>query len=288
MDKAGLINYIINIKEQGLSLKDFLKKKELSSHYLIKLRNNDKVLVNGKIQKFWHPLSIGDQITINPYLDDPSRVLPVKMELNILYEDYDYIALYKEYNMATHPTSGHMDNTIANGVIYHIQKDGFMSLHPINRLDKTTSGVIIFAKHPIAQHALTIKRPYKEYIALVEGVVEKDHEVIDEPIAKIDAPSIRRIVTDNGKDSKTEYFTLSRSDKYSLLRIILHSGRTHQIRVHLSHIGHPLVGDFLYGEENAPRLFLHSHLYIFNHFRDNKEVRVLAPQPPIFDYYLHL
>lgn len=288
MDKAGFINHIINTEEKGLSLKDFLKKKELSSHYLIKLRNNDKVLVNGKIQKFWHPLSVGDQITIDPYLDEPSRVLPVKMDLDILYEDYDYIALYKEYNMATHPTSGHMVNTIANGVIYHIQKNGFKSLHPINRLDKTTSGVIIFAKHPIAQHALTIKRPYKEYIALVEGVVKNDHEVIDEPIAKIDAPSIRRIVTDTGKDSKTEYFTLSRSDKYSLLRIVLHSGRTHQIRVHLSHIGHPLVGDFLYGEENAPRLFLHSHLYIFKHFRDNKEVRVFAPQPPIFDYYLHL
>jgi 23S rRNA pseudouridine1911/1915/1917 synthase len=288
MDKAGFINYIINTDEEGLSLKDFLKRKELSSHYLIKLRNNDKVLVNGKIQKFWQPLSIGDQITINPYLDEPSRVLPVKMDLNILYEDYDYIALYKEHNMATHPTSGHMDNTIANGVIYHIQKEGLKSLHPINRLDKTTSGVIIFAKHPIAQHALTIKRPYKEYIALVEGVVEKDYDVIDEPIAKIDAPSIRRIVTDNGKESKTEYHTLSRSDKYSLLRIVLHSGRTHQIRVHMSHIGHPLVGDFLYGEENAPRLFLHSHLYIFKHFRDNKEVRVLAPQPPIFDYYLHL
>lgn len=288
MIKAGFIDYTIDIDEEGMSLKDFLKSKELSSHYLIKLRNNDKVLVNGKVQKFWQPLKQYDQITIDPYLDEPSNVLPVKMDLDILYEDDDYIALYKDYNVATHPTSGHLENTIANGVLYHLQAHGFKTIHPINRLDKTTSGVIIFAKHPIAQHALTIKRPYKEYVALVEGVIQKDHDIIDEPIAKIDAPSIRRIVTDNGKDSRTEYIALSRGDNYSLLRIILHTGRTHQIRVHLSHIGHPLVGDFLYGEENAPRLFLHSHLYVFKHFRYNKEVRVLAPQPPIFDYYLHL
>lgn len=288
MSKSGFINYIIDMNEEGMSLKDLLKSKELSSHYLIKLRNNDKVLVNGKVQKFWQPLNLNDQVTIDPYLDEPSNVLPVKMDLDILYEDDDYIALNKDYNVATHPTSRHLENTIANGVLYYLKANGFKTIHPINRLDKTTSGVIIFAKHPIAQHALTIKRPYKEYIALVEGVIEKDHDIIDEPIAKIDAPSIRRIVTNNGKDSRTEYFTLSRGDNYSLLRIILHTGRTHQIRVHLSHIGHPLVGDFLYGEENAPRLFLHSHLYVFEHFRDKKEVRVLAPQPPIFDYYLHL
>ncbi|MDD2371790.1 MAG: RluA family pseudouridine synthase [Firmicutes bacterium] len=286
MKKEELINYTVRENEDGMSIKNFLTHKELSRHYLIKLRNNDKVTVNGKIYKFWNPVSCGDLITINPYLDDVSNVSPVKMDLDILYEDADYIALNKDFNTVTHPTPGHMDNTIANGVLYHLQCSGYKSLHPINRLDKTTSGVIIFAKHPIAQHALTLNRPYKEYIALVEGIVEKDHELINLPIAKIDAPSIRRIVTQNGKESRTEYFVLSRSDKYSLLRITLHTGRTHQIRVHLSHIGHPLVGDFLYGEENAPRLFLHSNIMIFKHFRTNKEVRVIAPQPPIFNSYL--
>lgn len=286
MKKDGLINYIIGEAENGMSIKDFLNSKELSRNYLIKLRNNDKVTVNGEIYKFWTPLAIGDKVIIDPYLDEVSNVSPVKMALNILYEDYDYIALLKDYNMATHPTSGHMNNTIANGVIEHLQTKGLKSLHPINRLDKTTSGVIVFAKHPIAQHYLTLNRPYKEYVALVEGIVENDHELINLPIAKIDEPSIRRIVTPKGKESRTEYFVLSRSDKYSLLRIILHTGRTHQIRVHLSHIGHPLVGDFLYGEENAPRLFLHSGQIIFKHFRNNKEIRIIAPLPPIFNSYL--
>ncbi len=286
MEKERLINYTISLNEDGMSIKNFLNSKESSRHNLIKLRNNDKVTVNGKIHKFWTPVYEGDLITIDPYLDEVSNVKPVKMDLDILYEDSDYIALNKDYNIATHPTSGHMNNTIANGVLYHLQANGYKTLHPINRLDKTTSGVIIFAKHPIAQHALTLNRPYKEYIALVEGIVEKDHELINLPIAKIDEPSIRRIVTLKGKESRTEYFVLSRSDKYSLLRITLHTGRTHQIRVHLSHIGHPLVGDFLYGKENAPRLFLHSNVMIFKHFRNNKEVRVIAPQPPIFNSYL--
>ncbi len=286
MKIKGFITHIVTEDEDGMSIKDFLTYKKLSRQYLIKLRNNDKVTINGKIHKFWNPISVGDQVLINPYLDEISNVNPVKMNLDILYEDNDYIALNKEYNMATHPTSGHMNNTIANGVIHHLQATGFKSLHPINRLDKTTSGVILFAKHPIAQHHLTMNRPYKEYLALVEGVIEKDHDLINLPIAKIDEPSIRRIITEKGKESRTEYFLLSRDDKYSLLRIILHTGRTHQIRVHLSHIGHPIVGDFLYGEENAPRLFLHSHMIIFKHFRNNKEVKVISPQPLIFNSYL--
>lgn len=288
MIDKGNIEYLVTTEEDGLSLKDFLKRKGMASHGIIRLRNLDKVRVNGNIQRYWQPLSKGDQVLVDPYLDEPTTVIPVKMNLDILYEDDDYIALNKEYNVATHPTAGHLDDTLANGVVHHLLDKGYTSIHPVNRLDKTTSGVIIFAKHPIAQHALTAKRPYKEYRALVEGIVEKDHEVIEEPIAKIDAPSIRRIVTANGKNSITEYDVLSRGDKYSLLRIVLHTGRTHQIRVHLSHIGHPLVGDFLYGEENAPRLFLHSYLYSFIHFRTKKEVRVIAPQPPIFDFYLKL
>lgn len=122
-------------------------------------------------------------------------------------------------------------------------------------------------------------------MALVEGLVQEEEMLLNFPIKKFDGPSIKRIVAKDGKEALTKINLISRGDNYSLLRIRLFTGRTHQIRVHLSHIGHPVVGDFLYGEENAPRLFLHSHKYTFLSLRNKKEIEVVSPIPSIFFDY---
>ena len=286
MQGKQMLEYQVGKDDAGLSMKSFLLKNGLSRHFLISLRDRDKVTVDGQVQMFWIPLLEGQKVILDPYSDEPSAVVPVEMVLEILYEDGDYIALNKPYDVATHPVKSFKLNTLANGALHHLNKQGILSIHPVSRLDKTTSGVIVFAKHPLAQHAFAESRNSKEYRALVEGRVAKDSELIDLPIAKVEAPSIRRIVTERGKEARTEYHVLRSNEKYSLLRILLHTGRTHQIRVHLSHIGHPLVGDFLYGEENAPRLFLHSTSICFTHYRLKRELCIEAPLPAIFDDYL--
>lgn len=286
MEGRRRLEYEVEEKDEGRSLRSYLEGKGFSRHFLIGLRNKDKVLVDGGLQMFWIPLHAGQHVSVDPYSDEASLVEPVEMDLEILYEDADYIALNKPYDMATHPVKAFKRDTLANGVQRHLNRQGIASVHPVSRLDKTTSGVILYAKHPLAQHVLTEARTTKEYVALVEGRVLKERDLIDLPIGKADGPTIRREVRPDGQEAHTEYEVLSSNDTYSLLRIRLHTGRTHQIRVHLSHIGHPLVGDFLYGKENAPRLFLHSRRLCFRHFRLGRELCIEAPLPDLFTSYL--
>lgn len=279
------LNYIVDKENSGLSLKEFLLHKNISRHFLIKLIDSDQVLVDGALQKFWLPLKEKQTVSLNPFLKVQSKVSPEAMDIDIVYEDEDFIAVNKPYNMATHPTGLHLNNTIANGVMNYLFKKQIFTLHPINRLDKTTSGIIIFGKHPLAQHHIFQQEIKKEYVALVEGLVQKEEMLLNFPIKRFDDISIKRIVAEDGKEALTKINLISMGDDYSLLRIRLFTGRTHQIRVHLSHIGHPVVGDFLYGEENAPRLFLHSHKYTFLSLRNKKEIEVVSPIPSIFFDY---
>lgn len=271
-----------------MSLKSFLRSKGISRHFMIQLRSKGMVLVNGQEQHFYKPLTLGDQVVIDPYLRDETNIEAQEMDLTVLFEDPDYLILSKPWNQASHPTGEHTGNTLANGAHHYLKARGIPSIHPVHRLDRTTSGVMVFAKHPIAQHALTLDKGKKEYRALVEGLVEAPEGSIDEPIAKIDAPSIRRIVTEKGKHALTDYQVLVKGPKRTLLRVILHTGRTHQIRVHLAHIGHPLVGDFLYGKEDAPRLFLHAYKFTFRHFRTNEIIEVVSSLPEVFLEHLAL
>lgn len=281
------INYRASTDDQGSPLDRYLRKQGISRHFLIHLRNQDRVLLNGRIQPFHTPLQVGDLIEVDPYLREESTVIPEGMDLDILYEDPDFLAINKPVGILSHPLGDKEPlGTIANGVRHYLLGQGITAVHLVNRLDRTTSGIILFAKHPIAQHHLTRHKPTKEYVALAEGILREDHGLIDAPIAKIDAPSIRRIVTPTGQASQTEYQVISRGDNHSLLRIILHTGRTHQIRVHLSHIGHPLVGDFLYGKENAPRLFLHAWRLTFRPLRSEGPLILTAPLPDLFEDYL--
>lgn len=281
MKKANL-SYIVEKNEEGLSLKEFLLKKSFSRNFLRGIRANNQVLVNNRVQRFWIPLKQGEIVTIDPYLKTTSLIKPESNPLEILYEDEDYIALNKEVGIYTHPNRRILTGTLANSVIGYLLEKDITTIHPINRLDRVTSGVILFGKHPLAQKHVISQNVHKEYIALAEGNIEEDNFTIDLPIKKYPGPRIIRVVDSKGKKAITHIEVMSRGDRFSLLRVNIHTGRTHQIRVHLSHLGFPIVGDFLYGKENAPRLFLHSHKYSFKTFRNKKEIEVIAPIPQSF------
>mgnify|MGYP001103338434 CR=1 FL=1 len=234
-------------------LKDFLMKKlKLSRRTIIDLKKNYGTCINGKPQKVDTLLKMGDRITLLFPEAEDSTVPPQKLELDIVYEDAYLIVVNKPANMPVHPCRNYPEGTLANGLMFRFKEsDSRATIHPVTRLDKDTSGLTLFAKDPHVQHLLNLEEYKdqfkKEYIALIEGAIEPGDGLIDLPIERLEEGKVRRGVVEGGAPSRTEYRTVLRKEAYSVLEIVLHTGRTHQIRVHFSHLGHPLLGDELYG-----------------------------------------
>lgn len=290
MEKRFL-KYSVTTLEDGLPLKNFLLQHQFSSHYLIALRTEDKVTINGTIKPFFTHLESGDEIEVDPYLKKDSLLIPMEYPLDILYEDADYIALNKPFNIATHPTGEQISPSLANGLASYYQKLNLnINIHPLTRLDRITTGVTLFAKHPLAQHLLSplVEKNAldKTYLALVDQGFPFSRGLIDIPILRPNKPTIQREVSSSGKRSLTKFKTLSKTTKYTLLEIKLLTGRTHQIRVHFAALGFPLIGDFLYGLENPEFLGLHCSSLSFTHFRTGKNILIGAPLPLSFKTFL--
>jgi len=204
------------------------------------------------------------------------------MELNICYEDDDILVVNKEAGVVVHPTAGHPENTLANGIAwYYAKKKIKASIRPVNRLDKDTSGLVIFAKNPFMQNYLQIVSPMKKlYVAIVQGNLE-EKGTIDLPICRKPGSTIERMVSDDGDRAVTDFFVLKRSEKLSFVKLELKTGRTHQIRVHLSHIGHPIIGDTLYGSDTSyiKRQALHAYRITFRQPFIDKCISIYAPVP---------
>ena len=203
---------------------------------------------------------------------------PENIPLDIIFEDDDLILVNKHPGIIVHPTKGHPEHTIANAVMYYMQQtDQVFKVRFANRIDMDTTGIIIVAKNANAQNDLSNQMRHnsviKKYIALVEGCMEEDHFTIDLPIGRPDQISIqRKVMEEGGKNAVTEVRVIDRfdSEKYgphTLLEILLHTGRTHQIRVHLSHVGHVIAGDILYGGRTdiISRQALHAYHIEFTH-----------------------
>lgn len=236
---------------------------------------DDGILLDGQ-KTFVNVLVTPGQV-LDVVVDDPGReanILPAPGELDVVFEDEHLVVLNKQAGVLVHPVVPEQTDTIGNFLLWHYERTGQAGtlFHPVHRLDRGTTGLMVAAKHPSAQTALKeqLHTPdfRRTYLALTVGAPEPEAGTVDAPIQKDPNSAIAHRVHPDGLDARTHYETLSLHGPYALVRLVLDTGRTHQIRVHMAHIGHPLLGDFLYGAEDKhliARPALHSHQLSFLH-----------------------
>ena len=236
-------------------LRDYLRKEiRLSKRALKAIKFSDGMLeVNGEGRTVRHVLKTNDLVSITfPYEETSPTLIPEDMPLSILYEDDHSLVLNKPQDQPVIPSQKHSSGTVANGVLAHLQKQNLpYTVHTVTRLDRETSGVMLIAKHRYAHDFFSRMQKtheiHRRYIAIVEGELPSEKGVIDAPIGRKDGSIIERTVRDDGKPARTHYQVIERHNGYTAVAVRLETGRTHQIRVHFQHIGHPLAGDDLYG-----------------------------------------
>lgn len=268
---------------------------DLSRTQIQRLIKEERVLVDGRSAKANLRLEGGEvvQVTVPPI--EETELIAEEIPLDIRYEDEDILLINKPAGMVVHPAVGHPSGTLVNAVLGYSDDlagvGGELRPGIVHRLDMDTSGLILVAKNDQAMHHLQAqfkeKSIHKEYLALVEGQVQPPAALIDAPIGRDPRQRKKMAVirhrSAKSRPAQTEYMTHTTFDEYTLLSCILHTGRTHQIRVHLSYIGHPIVGDTVYGRRKQKlrlkRQFLHAHRLIFRRPSDNQPVQFEAELP---------
>lgn len=268
-----ILKYIV--QENNQTINQIINTKfDLSTRLFNKLIKNKNIYLNGNVIDTRNIAMINDVITIDlNYDEDNSNIVPNKMDLDIVYEDDGLLILNKPAGIPVHPSMLHYTNSLSNGVRFYFDTINLKKkIRPVNRLDLDTSGLIIFAKNEYIQEHLIKQMSngtfHKEYMCLVEGVFKNICGTINAPIARKEGSIIERCVDINGKYAITDYEVIKAYDNYSLVKCILKTGRTHQIRVHMAYIGHPLLGDTLYGNGKSDlinRQALHSYRISFLH-----------------------
>lgn len=267
----------------------------ISRSYLQKLIKEKQVFVNEKAGKASYRLKMGDQVSfIIPDQIQPD-IVPEKMDLDILYEDKDVIVVNKPKDMVVHPAAGHFSHTLVNGLMYHCKDslsgiNGVLRPGIVHRIDKDTTGSIIACKNDNAhikiaeqlkEHSIT-----RRYHAICHGVVKEDRGTIDAPIGRDEKDRKKMSINHNGKQAVTHYKVLERFKEYTYIECQLETGRTHQIRVHMASIGHPLLGDEVYGRKTSPFHLqgqtLHAKILGFTHPVSGEYMETDAPLPSYF------
>lgn len=248
----------------------------------------DGISVDGRRVTVRYRVTAGEVLTVR--LSDPAdtpQPVPAKGAVDILYEDEDLVVINKQAGILIHPSHGHFDDTIGNYLMEHWRQTGDgAGFHPVHRLDKGTTGLLLVAKHPHGQdklrqqlHSGAFRR---RYLAVCQGCPTPDCGIIDAPIAPMEGSLIAREIRPDGQSARTHYRVLSVCGDRALVELELETGRTHQIRVHMAHIGHPLTGDFLYGREDPsliPRPALHSWQAELIHPITGEKLHFTAPLP---------
>ena len=284
------MEYTVEAAHAGRRLRDILRQVMGVSYGAMKSAKWDgRITVNGAATPVDAFLREGDVVCIR-WKDAPVyTVKPYPLPLTIAYEDEHLFVIDKPAPLASQSSANHPDDALENALFAHLGCPEDYVYRPVNRLDKGTSGLMLVAKTPHAQHRLQCLLHTEDfrrtYLAVVEGRLPATEGIIDAPIGKEDAASIRRIVTPEGKPSVTHYQVLRSGASRSLVRLVLETGRTHQIRVHMAHLGCPVCGDFLYGRELSQlpgRFALHSHEVMLRHPLTGETLHITSPLPEAF------
>ena len=251
------------------------------------------VLVNGQAKKAKYTVQAGDVISYQlPELEEVEYVAE-NIPLEIVYEDADVAVVNKPQGMVVHPSAGHSSGTLVNALLYHIKDlsgiNGVMRPGIVHRIDKDTSGLLMIAKHDQAHTKLAEElkgqKSLRKYLAIVHGNLPNDRGVIEAPIGRSEKDRKKQAVTGKGKEAVTRFRVLERFGDYTLVELTLETGRTHQIRVHMAYIGHPVAGDLTYGPKKTLKghgQFLHAQTLGFTHPRTGEVLTFTAEVPTIF------
>ena len=263
------LRYVVKENDCYTNVKEVLKAYfHISDRLLLKLKNSKNIFLNGEPTYVSKSIKTNDVIIARiDFIEDSSNIVPVKMDLDILYEDEYYLVINKPPHLPIHPSMLHYENSLSNGVKYYFDSIGLKKkIRPVIRLDKDTSGIVIFAKNEYIQECLISqmksKNFQKEYIAICSGIIE-------------------RCIRSDGDTAITHYEVTSEHSDYSVVKCLLETGKTHQIRVHMSAIGHYILGDTLYGEHDSKfkRQLLHAYKIKFIHPIKNTPVEYIANIP---------
>ena len=284
----------IKVEIDNVRLDKFLADNtEYSRSLILKMLKDGYILVNGNAEKPSYKVNIDDEIEIKDGFIKETKVEAKKMDLDIVYEDDDIMIINKPSGVVVHPGNGNYDNTLVNGLMYYADNlsDGYEEYRPgiVHRIDKDTSGLIIIAKNNKSQEILgeyfkehSIKR---EYIALIHGILDSDSVLIDAPIGRDESSrKMMKVTSKNSKSAITHVKVLKRYKNFTLVKCRLETGRTHQIRVHMKYINHPIFNDPIYSKDKATEFgqYLHSYSMEFNHPITNKKMYFECPLPKEF------
>lgn len=260
---------------------------KISTRLKNKLIKKNMLFLNNTTCDTRAPVKIGDKLIIDfNYEEENSNIVPNGMDLDIIYEDDWLLIVNKPSGIAIHPSILHFNNSLSNGIRFYFDKIGLKKkIRPVNRLDKDTSGLVIFAKCEYIQECLSLQMQEgilkKEYLCLVSGTINQKSGTINLPIARKEGSIMERCIDEKGKQAITHYKVIKEFKNYSLVECRLETGRTHQIRLHMASIGHPLLGDTLYGTSSSliSRQALHSYKIKFIHPITKKEIELIAKLP---------
>ncbi len=291
-------NIKINLEQAGIRLDKFLSEKfaDYSRSYLQNLIKLGSVAVNKRKVKANYKLRFNDLITMEAIAPLDLVCLPEAIDLDIIYEDSDIVVVNKAIGMVVHPAPGHSSGTLVNALLAHCHDlsgiNGVMRPGIVHRIDKDTSGLLLVAKNDLAHQGMAkeikARKIHKVYYALCEGVFANSHGEINLPIGRDKNDRLKMSVTnENSKEAISSFQVLRQYSTFALVEIVILTGRTHQIRVHFSYLGHPLVGDIRYGSKMADKLklsgqMLHAGQLTINHPISENEMHFIAPIDPLF------
>lgn len=261
------------------------------------LIDDGHILVNGTVEKPKYKVKQNDRISIEDAKPQPIDLVPENIPLDIVFEDDDVIVVNKPQGMVVHPSPGHPDHTLVNALLYHSPLstiNGEYRPGIVHRIDKDTSGLLMVAKndaaHKYLSQQLKEQKSLRKYVALVHGRIGEDSGVVNAPIGRSPKDRKKQAIVSDGRHAVTHFEVLKRFSDYTLISCRLETGRTHQIRVHMKYIGHPIVGDPLYGPRKTIKgngQFLHAQELGFEHPKTHELMIFSAPLPPIFEKTLN-